>query len=237
MIRRQSESPPYLISIDHHSDTDDAFRKYVGTLSSEDQSINEVELSGKLVSAIDWQNEKSIEEAVSKLAHDEHIYAATQSGILAASFSIQLSDQEGWEDADNGIFVVSHKCSMDCDKKVYDDECSIHHALEIIETKYLEDQLRRINELTSKRKIAQIESFPYLLDIDLDAFHSMQAANPKDPYTFYRLIRGAVAITIATEPECVEDEWQDENNEPSADKLLTIVLNHINTAMEAEAPG
>ncbi len=42
---------------------------------------------------------------------------------------------------------------------------------------------------------------PYILDIDLDAFHLTQAISPRDPATFYRPIKNAVAITIATEAE------------------------------------
>lgn len=79
--------------------------------------------------------------------------------------------------------------------------------------------------------LSDIEALPYILDIDLDSFHSMKAANPDDASTFRRLIRSALAITIATEAEWVEEVWEDDDNEPSADRLLGIVLGHINAAM------
>jgi hypothetical protein len=231
LVRNISNAPPYLLTIDHHTDTDEAFSGHVSLTWHEDPSIDPEQLTANLIAEIDWGDDRSIKNAIGKLQHDEHIHAAIRSGVLKASFSIQLSVQEGWEDPDDGIFVVSHKCAMACHKSVYDDACMIHHALEIIESEYLEDQLRRIRIITDGNGMEPIESLPYILDIDLDAFHSYAAANPKNTATIYRLIRGAVAITIAREPECVQELWQDGNEEPSVDKLLEILMRHIETAL------
>lgn len=229
--RRKLPSAPYLLTIDHHTDTDEAFRSHVCMSAYEDNSVDEDALATELVAAIDWSIDESVAEAIGKLRHDEHIHAATKSGTLNASFSIQLSDQGGYiKPNEDGIYVVPHKCAIGCQKKVYDDECMVHHALEIIESPYLDDQLRRIDEITQKLSLPNIESLPYILDIDLDAFHSIKAANPDDASTFRRLIRGALAITIATEPEWVEEVWEDEHNEASSDQLLTAVLSHIEAA-------
>lgn len=229
--RRKLASGPYLLTIDHHADTDDAFRGHVCTAAYEDLSVDEDVLATELVAAIDWSSDESVAEAISKLRNDEHIHAATKSGTLTASFSIQLSDQGGYvEPNEDGIYVVPHKCAIGCQKKVYDDECAVHHALEIIEAPYLDDQLRRIGEITQGLGLPNIESLTYILDIDLDAFHSIKAANPDDASTFLQLIRGALAITIATEPKWVEELWEDEDNKPSADQLLTAVIGHIEAA-------
>jgi hypothetical protein len=232
LIRRGLGDAPYLLTIDHHTDTDEAFRSHACLAAYADSLVDEEALAAKLITAIDWSGDESIAEAISKLKHDEQIHAATKSGILVASFSIQLSDQGGYvEPNEDGIYVVPHKCAMDCQKKVYDDECAMHHALEIIETPYLDDQLRRIGEITKSLGLADIETLPYILDIDLDAFHSMKAAQPDDASTFRRLVRGALAITIATEPEWVKQVWKDKDNEPSADRLLDIVIDHIEAAL------
>lgn len=66
--------------------------------------------------------------------------------------------------------------------------------------------------------------------IDLDAFHSREAIEPDDPATFYRLIRNAVAITIATGAECV-DELKFDDEPINADMLLDQILKHIETAV------
>lgn len=229
--RRKLATAPYLLTIDHHTDTDDAFRSYVCVAGYEGRTEDEHALAAALVAAIDWSDDESVADAIGRLCHDEHIHAATKSGALAASFSIQLSDQDGCvEHNENGIYVVPHKCAIGCQKKVYDDECVIHHALEIIETPYLDDQLQRLGEITQRLGLPNIENLPYILDIDLDAFHSMKAANPDNASTFRRLIRGALAITIATEAEWVEEVWDDEDNEPSAVKLLAVVIGHIEVA-------
>lgn len=231
--RRKLASAPYLLTIDHHTDTDDAFRGHVCMSAYEDSSVDEDALAAELIAAIDWSTDESMVQAISKLRHDEHIHAATKSGALNASFSIQLSDQGGYvEPNEDGIYVVPYKCAIGCQKKVYDDECNIHHALEIIEAPYLDDQLQRIGEITQSLGLPNIETLPYILDIDLDAFHSIKAVNPDDASTFHRLIRGALAITIATEPKWVKEVWEDEHNEPSADQLLTAVLGHIEAASE-----
>ena len=232
LIRRDLDDASYLLTIDHHTDTDEAFRGYACLAAYEDSSVDEEDLAARLLGAIDWSSDESIAEAISKLKHDEHIHAATKSGILGASFSIQLSDQGGCVEPNaEGIYVVPHKRAMTCQKKVYDDECALHHALEIIETPYLDDQMRRIGEITKCLGQADIETLPYILDIDLDAFHSMKAAQPDDASTFRRLIRGAYAITIATEAECVRQLWKDKDNLPSADRLLTVVMDHIEAAL------
>ncbi|CAG0978179.1 hypothetical protein RHDC4_01708 [Rhodocyclaceae bacterium] len=230
--RRKLTAQPYLLTIDHHSDTDEAFRSYVCLAAYEDGSVDEAAMAAALITAIDWASDQSIAEAIAKLRHDEHIHAATRSGVLAASFSIQLSDQRGYVEphADN-VYVVPHKCAIGCQKKVYDDDCAVHHALEIIDTPYLDDQLQRIAEITTSIGLPYIENLPYILDIDLDAFHSMKAANPADPSTFRRLIRGALAITIATEPEWVKEVWTDSENQPAVDQLLALVLGQIEAAM------
>ena len=79
--------------------------------------------------------------------------------------------------------------------------------------------------------LPQTELAPYILDIDLDAFHTRRAINPDDPSTFYRLIKNAVAITIATEAECVAEEWLDDPDPMTADELLKRLLCHIDNAL------
>ncbi len=44
-----------------------------------------------------------------------------------------------------------------------------------------------------------VEAETYILDIELEYFRSEKAIDPADPATFYRLLRNAVAVTIATE--------------------------------------
>ena len=67
-----------------------------------------------------------------------------------------------------------------------------------------------------------------------DYFHSEKSINPTDTTAFYRLIRNSVAITIATEPECVEALRLDGSN-VTASMLLERLKEHIKAAMMANA--
>lgn len=49
--------------------------------------------------------------------------------------------------------------------------------------------------MTQTDRVPAVETEPYVLDIDLDYFHSEDAIEPGDAATFYRLVRNAVAVT------------------------------------------
>jgi hypothetical protein len=245
--RRRLGSPPNLITIDHHTDIYEAFSSHASCATWENPDADEEALRNALIGKIDWKDEQSVLAAIGLLKYDEHIHAATMSGILDAAFCIQLSDGDGTPlnegeagpaganeelPVSNRIYVVPFKCAIGCQKPTYDDECKIHHAREIIETPYLDDQLARGAESARRIGMADMESSPYILDIDLDVFHSNRAAHPEDPSTFYRLIRNAIAITIATEAECVEELWHDESLVLTADDLREIVLGQIESALK-----
>lgn len=267
-VRRACTNPPNLITIDHHTDVDEAFlghaawRVHTGEIS-EEAGVAE---RNALVAAIDWKSDAGITHAIKSLQHDEHIDAATRSGILKSAFAIQLSDGGGYSSmeeaahkkavaiawqtqtkppspltglrtyapAENGIYVISHECAIGCEKRPHDDQCVIDHALQIIESPYLDDQLARGAKIAVCLGMPTVDAEPYILDIDLDVFHSRKATAPNDPSTFYRLIKGALAITIATEPECVEDLWHGDDL-MGTKELLDTVLSHIQQALTAKA--
>ncbi len=135
-----------------------------------------------------------------------------------------------YEEPDNRIFVISHDCAIGCTRMPHNDDCLVDHGNMVIESIYLEDQLARGSEMSRSVGLPQLEDKPYILDIDLDVFHSQKAIEPTDPSTFYRLIRNSVAITIATEAECVDD-LKFENEAIDADILLDRVIDYIRVAM------
>jgi hypothetical protein len=263
-IRRELPAPPNLITIDHHTDVYEAFLRHASLLENLEGVSAEDALASRdaMVDAIRWDSDASVAEAIAQLENDEHIDAATRSGIIALAFCIQLSDSGGYpsiEDraydearaaawrakspppspptgartyapAENGIYTIGHDCALGCTKKPHDDQCVTDHAREIIESAYLEDQLARGAEISRCVGLPDLEAQPYILDIDLDVFHSRKAVEPDDPSTFHRLIHGAVAITIATEPDWVDDLWDDEEPIASAE-LLDMVLSQIQSAL------
>ncbi|CAN7617495.1 UPF0489 family protein [Variovorax paradoxus] len=263
-IRRELPGPPNLITIDHHADVYEAFLRHASLLENLEGESEEDALASRntMVDNIRWDSDASVFEAIAHLENDEHIDAATRSGILRMAFCIQLSDSGGhqsiedtaydeaktaaWQTqsapptpptgrrtypaAENGIYTIGHDCALSCTKRSHDDQCATVQAREIIESAYLDDQLARGSEISRCVGLADLEAQPYILDIDLDVFHSRKAVTPDDPSTFDRLVRGAVAITIATEPEWVEDLWDDD--EPiNAAELLNMVLSQIERAL------
>lgn len=262
LVRRSLDVAPNLITIDHHTDTIEAFLGHSHVEAYEGRVDDQEKFRAGLVGQVDCYSDERIAEAIENLRHDEHIDAATCSGVLGDAFCIQLSDSgaspsieqrtfensksENWPDpptvpeprrpmtyepAANRIYALPFDCFIGCQAKPHNDDCLVHQASEIIETKYLNDQLMRGSEISRCFGLTNLEAAPYILDIDLDAFHTRRAINPADPSTFYRLIKNAVAITIATEAECVEAEWLDDEDQMSFDDLLQDLLGHIVKAL------
>lgn len=260
LIRRRLGRAPNLITIDHHTDVHEAFLGHAH-LETYENGGDAWALARDLVNRIDWQDDQSLLWAVERLRHDEHVDAATLSGILNYAFCIQLSDHGGnpsieqqeydadrqarwpqppklppphrpmnYEDPANHIFVISHDCAIGCSRMPHNDDCVVEHGNMVIESIYLDDQLARGAEMSRCVGIDHLESQPYILDIDLDAFHSRQAIEPADRTTFYRLIRNAVAITVATEAECV-NELKFDGEAIDADFLLARLVEHIKAAV------
>jgi hypothetical protein len=229
--RRLLDEPPTLVTIDHHTDTDEAFRKFAFVQTDGVGEDDEIEaIRADQLAKLDRNNDASIERAIEALAHDEHIHAAVACGVLSRSFSIQLSDGGGsdlGEAREDGLYVVSYKCAIGCVKPVYDDECVRHHADQVIESVYLDDQLARANALSASLGLPPVDTAPYILDIDLDCFHSWRATQPDDDSTLRRLIAGAVAVTIATEPECLDELWLDASHGPDHAAVLGRLLARI----------
>lgn len=132
----------------------------------------------------------------------------------------------------NRIYALPFDCFIGCTARPHNEDCELSQANEVIETHYLDDQLARGAEISRCLGLAHLEAAPYILDIDLDVFHTRQAISPRDPTTFHRLIRNAVAITVATEAACVDELWLDNDDRMDADELLKALLAHIARALD-----
>ncbi|NKA96471.1 hypothetical protein GO283_05030 [Ralstonia solanacearum] len=262
LVRRELPSAPVLITIDHHTDTIEAFNDIAYRISKATGKDRNC-IEKLLVSRIDWRDNFSVRKAVRNLDHDEHIMAATLSGVLRCAFVIQLSDMYGtpsieqekyWREQPtwdpltsprteppgrpftfaprkDGVYTISHECAIGCTKSCHDDACLVAHADQILESAYLDDQLARGEEMAAAVGMNSIDAAPYILDIDLDVFHTRKAMQPSDASTLHRLIKGALVITIATEEECFCDEWLDSDPAPPIGEVLDGMLGHIKAAL------
>lgn len=258
LVRRGMGAAPNLITIDHHTDTHEAFLRHAHWAAYQGRVADQEQFRLGLVAQIDWGSDASLAEAIGLLRHDEHIDAATCAGILDNAFCIQLSDreaspsieqraysksrQDNWPNPPmiplpqrpmtyapvaNRIYALPFDCFIGCQEMPHNKDCQVRQADEIIEARYLDDQLQRGTEISQCFGLPHLEAAPYILDIDLDVFHTRKAIHPDDPSTFHRLIENALAITIATEGECVEEEWLDDEDEMDAQELLRELLAHI----------
>lgn len=264
-IRRGRDSAPTLISLDHHTDTMEAFRGHRCAESNGDFDAAEGMLAN-LVAAINWESDETLIVTVERLCHDEHIHAAILSKIISSAFSINLCNQtysieeEKYHDEvtqqferelqgeyigsklerpsppyryicpKDRMFEISSICAIGCEKMPHDDDCEVKRANQALESIYLNHELGTANAMANAIEMDSVEATPYILDIDLDYFHSEKAISPDDPEVFYRLIRNAIAITIALEPECVE-ELRHDDSDVTADSLLARLTEHIKSAM------
>ena len=97
LIRRPLAAAPNLITLDHHTDTHEAFLRY-GFWEHEKKRVPDADaFRSQLVAQIDYASDSTIEAAIANLKHDEHINAATMSRILGKAFCIQLSDRGGYQ--------------------------------------------------------------------------------------------------------------------------------------------
>lgn len=262
LIRRRLDTAPNLITIDHHTDTHEAFLGHSHWEHYEGRVKDQEQFRLGLVAQIDWRSDSSLTAAIGMLRHDEHIDAATCSGVMDNAFCIQLSDsgatpsieelaysksiENNWPNpppvpkpsrpmtyapAGNRIYALPFDCFIGCQARPHNDTCLVRQSGEIIESSYLDDQLQRGSEISRCIGLPHLEAAPYILDIDLDAFHTRKAIHPSDSSTFHRLIRNAVAITIATEAECVEEGWLDDDDRMNAEELLAELLAHIDKAL------
>lgn len=233
-IRKSQDTAAALLTLDYHTDTYEPFLRYrheatgAATFCMDHEAMDAL-LPG-LIASIDHNDADSVEVAVSKLANDEHIHTAIQARMLSRAFVITLSESDSFADPDEGVYVAGSICAIGCVATSHTDACTAKHAEQVLETIYLDHALNDLDSLAQGDDLPAVEDGPYILDIDLDFFRSEKAIAPDDTKTFYRLVRNAIAVTIATEPEYVE-ECRLTGSTVTSDLLLERMRRHIEAAM------
>ncbi|MFV8531522.1 UPF0489 family protein [Ralstonia pseudosolanacearum] len=231
-IRRSLSAAPALLTLDHHTDTYEPFlrHRYHAThrTPGDDKRDAMDALLPVMIAELRYDDEASVLEAIYKLYNDEHVRTAIMGGIMSHGFVVNLSNENHSE---HGIiYLTSSICAIGCKKMPHDDDCTPVHSGQVLESVYLDHELGELNTMAQKDGVPAVETKPYVLDIDLDYFHSEKAIEPDDPATFYRLVRNAVAVTIATEPDYVKS-CRDEGSKVTGKSLLARMKRHIEAAM------
>lgn len=257
-IKRRHKDNLILITLDHHTDTAMAFRKSDFVHDGRGRSTEDVieDRIRERLSQVDWRDVSSVEKAVSALSNDEQIDAAIRVGIFSFAFCINHHDEtrsveqqqwledNGWQRAeikrpespftyempDNRAFEIRGTCDvLGCKKRPHNDACYRYAADRAIESAMLRSLIDTANNMAHFAGIEDITRAPYVLDIDLDYFKTIRSLSPDDASVFHGLIRNAVAITIATEPNYVHDLKLDQ--ELTSEYALERVIQHIDEAV------
>lgn len=231
-----------LFSLDHHTDTHDPFLYYCYYNNEKMQN---------LISKIKLNDESSINDAVLKLKNDEHIKTALKIGIFDKAFIIshlntddvpmsvqekarleklEKNDPEYIRQIIEGDYGITSRV-----ERTY-EESEIYMPPFVVEENEGENDVLEDDFLTEKMVIlsrmcpdiisAEGEiKCDYILDIDLDYFHTMKSINPISKRIFSQLAKSARAITIAKETACVELVRSEETvtSEILLEKLLKLL--------------
>ncbi|WP_186043069.1 MULTISPECIES: UPF0489 family protein [Burkholderia] len=213
-VRRRQElavaGAPALLTLDHHTDTRPPFDNHCygtvhpGTGVVQNRNTAAINtMQSNLLGNLTWKTSASVKRAIAKLRHDEHIRTAIASGILSRAFVI---NREGWNRADPAghVYETYSGCaSIGCPKAIHDEDCEIARADGVLESYHLDHEIAELDAKARTNGEPGVVADPYILDIDLDYFHTQKGIAPTDTATFYQLVQNALAITIATEPGCV----------------------------------
>jgi hypothetical protein len=204
-IARGLPQTPYLISLDQHLDTRPAFNSFLrSTPRGRDNFAAE---SKRLVSLIKLDSESEAKASLRHLDNDEHIEAAIRAGFL--SFAFALSPQAAGKS-------FCPESSRIFEMKLGDGEGSIEASVLASEVQWIHSVLETFG----------LERAEMILDIDLDFFESLRAVEPKDPSSFFALVRQAVAVTVALEPAYVAVGVDHDKLSAGLFELLRRALRH-----------
>lgn len=245
-FRQMLVNPPVLISLDHHTDTHPAFlaTAFDHNKMKSNEDLRQAMISGMnfmslqtITNAVDnLKHDEHIDAALkSKIlskafvisydasfdhppSYEESAYREQIQKNMFSQHRNNDPPSRPFTYPESDLYLVGNLCAVGCQRHPHDDDCTIPHYDQAIESDFLEQKLSIMREMSPTIFDGELIKEPYILDIDLDYFHTCKSIMPSDPTTFYRLINGALLITVATEDIFI-DMWRDEHG---FDKNLTV---------------
>lgn len=230
-LRQKLDSAFALLSFDCHTDTHPAFVRYAyeslrpHAVFPDDKEVNRI--IRDRVARTNYADRLSLQSAIADLHNDEHIKLAIWKNIINCALISCWTDSGDYcdpDDPDDEIYVCSRV------ETGYDNENYGRNFDPAIESDFLTDRLRKFSQLAPEIMSGCEIRRCYVLDIDLDYFRTTCSLSPKDPCAFYKLIRAAELITIATEPKFVAYNAIPKNS-LDPETMLQQLKEHIRKAM------
>lgn len=253
-VKRENKSEELLlISFDHHTDTiepflrycqndEDKMRQLVERIKYDDDTSVEKAIeklrndehikaaiqSGILYKALIISHSNAFDDIPESIEEEERMKKVKNmdkeyfEAIISGNYGITPRKKRHYREADiymppflpEGMFEYGGE---------YDDV--------VLEDCFLKEKMvtlsRMCPNIFDKKGLIK---YKYILDIDLDYFHTMKSINPKSNDIFSSLVKGATAITIAKESACVKYVRTDERvtSEVLLKRLLAILEEIIN---------
>jgi len=243
-IRKELKHPFYLLTFDHHTDANPATDKAVEMIKSLDPK--------RIQGSFDFiRSDQQIDAAIQAGIIDtamviSYAYEATKSREIKKHserynhlWQLQNSDKEipavpprphTYDIPENRIYIVDSECFVGCTASPHTDECLVPHANQAIESVYLSKKYEIIGEMLHPLSSKGIFQEDLVVDLDLDYFKTKKSIVPDNPKEFYKALRASLAITIATEPSCVEGLRLDD--EINSNYILQELTQHIERALQ-----
>lgn len=222
MTRKQRDDLS-LLTFDHHTDIHDAFLNHL--------YYHNKEKLDDLIEKINYKDHNSLISAIKILKNDEHIDTALRCKIINKAFVISFDGP--FDKPASNEFESMHK-DLEMKAKFMMGLISLPKLqtypksdLYVVGTyEYIDDDNcisdNFLSEMLKKIKIMShidITHTDFILDIDLDYFHTYDSLNRDDLNEFRCLLAKAYAITIATEPDFAKVGV---NPETLLSKLITL---------------
>ena len=233
MVRKKRDNL-LLLTFDHHTDTHDAFSNYL-------YYHDDKEKLDYLISKINYKDPNSLVSAIKLLKNDEHIDTALKCKIINKAFVISFDGsfdrptsnefESMHKDLETKVKFMLESISLPKSQTYPESDLYVVGTYEYIDDDncisdmFLSEMLKKIKEMSH----IDIAHTDFILDIDLDYFHTYDALNRNDLNEFRDLLARAYSITIATEPEFIKEGV---NSELLLNKLITFAKQENNDNLE-----
>lgn len=189
---------PRLLTLDHHTDTSAPFRTYFRKNGISD-SIKISERRSEFIKNIDFTNSSTVESAIERLDHDEHIMTAISADIIQSAFVIAHNAIETDINTYDKHKVMCSGVAESSSSRVSAEDCN-----QVLETSFLSQKVDRFNRLLQQKQELKLFERPFILDIDLDYLNTYKSVKPTCAKFIKDLVRQAGHVTIAIESEHVQ---------------------------------